>query len=149
MRSTAVFLKAIAYAKNIPIFPISNLEALAWRAKDWMDSFPAEINVALNADQGRFYQASYRLSSQNIETVSLPKICSIEELEKTAFKDKILVGEGWLLLSDKDNLLKSVQANASSVASLALHYINQGNHFDSIDVDPIYISETTFKKLNS
>ena len=149
LRSTAVFLKAIAYAKNIPIFPISNLEALAWQAKDWMDSFPAEINVALNADQGKFYQGSYRLSSQNIETVSPPKISSSEELKKVANKDMILVGEGWLLLTDKDNLLKSVKANASSVASLALHYINQGNHFDNIDVDPIYLSETTFKKLNS
>ena len=101
LRSTAVFLKAIAYTKNIPIFPISNLEALAWQAKDWMDSFPAEINVALNAAQGKFYQGSYRLSSQNIETVSSPKICSSEELEKIASKEKILVGEGWLLLSDK------------------------------------------------
>ena len=149
LRSTAVFLKAIAYAKNIPIFPISNLEALAWQAKDWMDSFPAEINVALIADQGKFYQGSYRLSSQNIETVSPPKISSSEELKKVANKDMILVGEGWLLLTDKDNLLKSVKANASSVASLAMHYINQGNHFDNIDVDPIYLSETTFKKLNS
>ncbi len=149
LRSTAVFLKAIAYAKNIPIFPISNLEALAWQAKDWMDSFPAEINVGLNADQAKFYHASYKLSSQNIQTVSSPKICSSEELEKIASKEKILVGEGWLLLSDKKNLLKSVQANASSVVSLALHYINQGNHFDNIDVDPIYLSETTFKKLNS
>ena len=149
LRSTAVFLKAIAYAKNIPIFPISNLEALAWQAKDWMDSFPAEINVALIADQGKFYQGSYRLSSQNIETVSPPKISSSEELKKVANKDMILVGDGWLLLTDKDNLLKSVKANASSVASLALHYINQGNHFDNIDVDPIYLSETTFKKLNS
>ena len=149
LRSTAVFLKAIAYANNIPIFPISNLEALAWQAKDWMDSFPAEINVALNADQGNFYQGSYKLSSQNIETISSPKISSSEELEKTANKEKVLVGEGWLLLSDKENLLKSVQANASSVASLALHYINQGNHFDNIDVDPIYLSEINFKKLNS
>ena len=149
MRSTAVFLKAVAYAKHIPIFPISNLEALAWQAKDWMDSFPIEINVALNADQGTFYHASYKLSSQNIETTSSPKICSLEELKKIANKENVLVGEGWLLLSDKDNLLKSVQANASSVASLALHYINQGNHFDNIDVDPIYLSETTFKKLNS
>jgi hypothetical protein len=32
---------------------------------------------------------------------------------------------------------------------LVLHYINQGNHLDNIDVDPIYLSETTFKKLNS
>ena len=149
LRSTAVFLKAIAYAKNIPIFPISNLEALAWQGKDWMDSFPVEINVALNADQGKFYQGSYRLSSQNIETTSSPKICSLEELKKIANKENVLVGEGWLLLSDKDNLLESVQANASSVASLALHYINQGNHFDNNDVDPIYLSETTFKKLNS
>ena len=62
-------------------------------------------------------------------------------VRKDSNKDEILVGEGWLLLSDKDNLLKSVQANASSVASLALHYINQGNHFDNIDVDPIYLSE--------
>jgi tRNA A37 threonylcarbamoyladenosine modification protein TsaB len=122
---------------------------LAWQAKDWMDSFPVEIHVALNADQGKFYHASYKLSSQNIETASSPHICSSEELEKIANKDKILVGEGWSLLSDKDNLLKSVQANASSVASLALHYKNQGNHFDNIDVDPIYLSETTFKKLNS
>jgi len=149
LRSTAVFLKAIAYAKNLPIFPISNLEALAWQAKDWMDSFPIEINVALNADQGKFYQASYRLSSQNIETVSMPKICSLKELEKMAHKDKILVGEGWFSFSDKVNLLKSVKANASSVASLALHYINQGNQFDSIEVDPIYLSEITFKKLIS
>ena len=149
LRSTAVFLKAIAFTKNIPIFPISNLEALAWQAKDWMDSLPVEINVALNADQGKFYQGSYSLSSQNIETESSPKICSSEELEKIANKEKVLVGEGWLLFSDKDNLLRSVQANASSVASLALHYINQGNHFDNIDVDPIYLSDTTFKKLNS
>ena len=149
LRSTAVFLKAIAYAKNIPIFPISNLEALAWQAKDWMDSFPVEINVALNADQGKFYQGSYRLSSQNIETTSSPKICSLEELKKIANKENVLVGEGWLLLSDKENLLKSVQANASSVVSLVLHYINKGNHLDNIDVDPIYLSETTFKKLNS
>jgi tRNA threonylcarbamoyladenosine biosynthesis protein TsaB len=149
LRSTAVFLKAIAFTKNIPIFPISNLEALAWQAKDWMDSLPVEINVALNADQGKFYQGSYRLSSQNIETVSSPQICFSEELEKIAKKEKVLVGEGWLSLSDKVNLLKSVQANASSVASLALHYINQGNQFDNIEVDPIYLSETTFKKLNS
>lgn len=149
LRSTAIFLKAIAYSKNIPIFPISSLEALAWQAKDWVDSFPIEINVALNADQGKFYQGSYSLSSQNIETESSPKICSSEELEKIANKEKVLVGEGWLLFSDKDNLLRSVQANASSVASLALHYINQGNHFDNIDVDPIYLSDTTFKKLNS
>jgi tRNA A37 threonylcarbamoyladenosine modification protein TsaB len=114
-----------------------------------MDSFPVEINVALNADQAKFYHASYKLSSQNIETVSSPKICSSKELEKIASKEKILVGEGWLLLSDKENLLKSVQANASSVVSLVLHYINQGNHLDNIDVDPIYLSETTFKKLNS
>ena len=114
-----------------------------------MDSFPVEINVALNADQAKFYHASYKLSSQYIETTSSPKICSSEELEKIASKEKILVGEGWLLLSDKENLLKSVQANANSVVSLALHYINQGNHFDNIDVDPIYLSDTTFKKLNS
>ena len=109
LRSTAVFLKAIAYAKNIPIFPISNLEALAWQAKDWMDSFPVEINVALNADQGKFYHASYRLSSQILKRILATYMFS-EELEKIANKDKILVGEGWLLLSDKDNLLKSVQA---------------------------------------
>ena len=95
------------------------------------------------------FRSSYRLSSQNIETISSPKICSSEELKKIANKEKVLVGEGWLLLSDKENLLKSVQANASSVVSLVLHYINQGNHFDNIDVDPIYLSETTFKKLNS
>ena len=67
-----------------------------------MDSFPVEIHVALNADQGKFYHASYKLSSQNIETVSSPHICSSEELEKIA-NEKILVGEGWLLLSNRQS----------------------------------------------
>ena len=54
--------------QRIYLFSYLKSEALAWQAKDWMDSFPVEINVALNADQGKFYHASYKLSSQNIET---------------------------------------------------------------------------------
>ena len=143
-------VQGLAFGANLPVIPISTLQAMA---KGFVTDNPQTslpIMVALDARMEEIYWGLF--NAENIpqalseEYVMKPADVLAHHSLKQLSKKFIAVGPGWHY-PDLQNIIpeqhvQNVHPNAKDILALALNEYAQGNFVSILDAQPVYLRDS-------
>ena len=147
LRNIATFLKPIAHLNNIPLVPISSLQAFALSAFDFMEDPLQKLHTAIDAQKGTCYFASYSFEDGIPQPFTKEEIVDVSMLPQKA-TDGYCIGNAWKDYSNAITHLSEVTPHAGSVCRLASLADFQSNAFLPSEANPVYLEPLTFRKIN-
>lgn len=145
--------QGIAFARNIPVIPISSLAAVAQGAADKLDV--DDLAVAVDARMGEIYCATYQRENGIVTLTDHERVCPPEQFLPFSSLAWAGVGTGWgeykaiLRENFKDNLsLVSVNhyPQAASIIKLAQVEAEAGRLLPAEQAMPVYLRNNVAKK---
>ncbi|MFT7235398.1 MAG: tRNA threonylcarbamoyladenosine biosynthesis protein TsaB [Methylophagaceae bacterium] len=145
--------QGIAFAREIPVVPISSLAAVAQKAADEIGS--AYIAVAMDARMGEIYCAHYHYDGKSIRLLNQERVCNPTDFVPYHQGACVGVGTAWSvyetqLQANFGRLLSHVEANyypeAVNVITLAEDEILAGNLLRAEQALPVYLRDNVAKK---
>ena len=149
IRSVATFLKAISLMQSKPLMPISNLECIAFEYTIF-NKEDQSIHCAILSDiKSEAYYAEFNFVDGSLKNIGPEALVNKTDLQKTASNntDAVFLGNAWDLV-DEVNVNLDIKSNAASLIELALSKYSEDSKYRPEDANPVYIKETTYKKLN-
>jgi len=156
LRIAAGVVQGIAFAHDIPVIPVSTLNAIAQRAHEETGS--QYVLAAIDARMDEVYWAAYSLKDQrwqlhDEERVILPEKVSVPEIVEN--ETWTAAGTGWA--SYQDRLLQTVDCklqtivsdcfpSAEVIAKLAVEEFKAGNTIPAAEAIPVYLRNDVAKK---
>jgi tRNA threonylcarbamoyladenosine biosynthesis protein TsaB len=145
--------QGIAYARDVPVIPISTLAAVAQDATDALDV--EHIAVAMDARMGEIYCASYSVEDGLVVALNEERVCPPEQFTPFESQQWNGVGTGWreydsiLRQCFTDNLNQvSIEhyPKASSILKLAQIEAEAGRMLPADQALPVYLRNNVAKK---
>ncbi|MFY0676160.1 MAG: tRNA (adenosine(37)-N6)-threonylcarbamoyltransferase complex dimerization subunit type 1 TsaB [Neptuniibacter sp.] len=144
--------QGLAYAAELPVLPVSTLEAMALAAhrKEQADM----ITAALDARMDEIYVAAYECTSGMPEIVLTEQVCAPQDLELQP-NNYFAVGSGWRYLDDMSEQVRSAVTlaedtyypSAQDMLILAERDFKQGKAVPAEQAIPVYLrDEIAWKK---
>jgi tRNA threonylcarbamoyladenosine biosynthesis protein TsaB len=149
IRSVATFLKAISLMQSKPLMPISNLECIAFEHTIF-NKEDQSIHCAILSDiKSEAYYAEFNFIDGSLKNVGSEMLVNKTDLQKTASENTnaVFLGNAWDSV-DEVNVNLDIKSNAASLIELALSKYSEDSKYRPEDANPVYIKETTYKKLN-
>ena len=149
IRSVATFLKAISLTQSKPLMPISNLECIAFEHTIF-NKEDQSIHCAILSDiKSEAYYAEFNFIDGSLKNVGSEMLVNKTDLQKTASENTnaVFLGNAWDSV-DEVNVNLDIKSNAASLIELALSKYSEDSKYRPEDANPVYIKETTNKKLN-
>jgi len=149
IRSVATFLKAISLMQSKPLMPISNLECIAFEHTIF-NKEDQSIHCAILSDiKSEAYYAEFNFVDGSLKNVGSEILVKKTDLQKKASKNinAVFLGNAWDSV-DKVNVNLDIKSNAATLIELALSKYSDDLKYRPEDANPVYIKETTYKKLN-
>lgn len=144
VRINAAVTQALAWSNDLPVIPVSTLQALAQAAyrKDQLEKVTAVIDARMN----EVYIANFVLDDQGImQAVDEEKLLNyIDAAAYTQFK---LVGSGAILLDSTAEAYRTTAASAEDIATIALSLARQQKWLSAEMALPIYLRDDAWKKI--
>ncbi|MGB0204568.1 MAG: tRNA (adenosine(37)-N6)-threonylcarbamoyltransferase complex dimerization subunit type 1 TsaB [Neptuniibacter sp.] len=148
--------QGLAYAADLPVLPVSTLEALALTAhrKEGANA----VTAALDARMDEIYVAAYDLSSGMPEAILPEQVCAPGDLELASGEHSqtyLAVGSGWRYLDDMSGHVRSVVSvsadeyypSAQDMLLLAEKDFALGKAVSAAQALPVYLrDEIAWKK---
>ena len=147
LRNIATFLKPIAHLNNIPLIPISSLQAFALSAFDFVEDPHQKVHVAIDAQKGTCYFASYSFKDGIPQAITKEEVVDVSMLPEKG-RDGYCIGNAWKDYSNAITHLSEVTPHAGSVCRLASLTDFQSNTFLPSEANPVYLEPLTFRKIN-
>jgi len=145
--------QGIAFARDIPVVPISSLAAVA---QDATDKFQVEfIAVAMDARMGEVYCASYQVVNGIVQLLGEERVCPPEQFIPEQDHQWLAVGTGWGVYEQelRENFadkLSEVSVEhypyASRIITLAQIEITAGRLLTADKAMPVYLRNNVAKK---
>ena len=145
--------QGIAFARDIPVIPISSLAATA---QGVVDTFNTDyIAVAMDARMGEIYCANFQVIDGLVVLLDDEKVCPPEKFKPISQQVWVGIGTGWAeygtILNDNFNgKLSEVSAShfpqASSIIKLAQVEIEAGRLLPAEQALPVYLRNNVAKK---
>ena len=152
IRINAAVTQALAWAHDLPVLPISTLEATAQAA---LLECPADrIIVVLDARMNEVYVAAYQRDAVGIlqlvgaeQLLGYPAVQLPAEWQDDA--EVLWVGSGVKLLPhvSMSRRLEAVSATARQIAQLGLHAYHAGQAVSALHALPVYLRDDAWKKI--
>ena len=145
--------QGIAYARDVPVIPISSLQALAQGAADKLDVDC--LAVAMDARMGEIYCASYQVENGIVQVIDDERVCPPEKFSPNSHQQWAGVGTGWGVYGEllhqqfADKLLQvSVEQypQAVSIIKLAQIEAKAGRLLSAEQALPVYLRNNVAKK---
>lgn len=145
--------QGIAYARDIPVIPISSLAATAQGVVDLFDV--DYIAVAMDARMGEVYGASYQVKDGLVVLMDEEKVCPPEQFKPINEQSWLGIGSGWAEYDAvlKENFvghLKEVSTQhfpqAASIIKLAQVEVEVGRLLPAEQALPVYLRDNVAKK---
>lgn len=145
--------QGIAFARDIPVIPISSLAAVAQGAMDALDI--DHIAVAMDARMGEIYCASYQRENGLAINMDQEKVCPPGYFMPHTKQSWLGVGTGWreyesILTDNFANNLEKVSAEhypqAASIIKLAHYEAAAGHMLPADQALPVYLRNNVAKK---
>lgn len=145
--------QGLAYAADIPVLPISTLEALALAAHRKTQA--EHLVAALDARMNEIYVAAYDIDASGQLTVSLTEqVCAPADLvlDQTP---RLAIGSGWRYLDDMSDAVQNnisvadelYYPSAADMLILAEKALLEGRAVSAADALPVYLrDEVAWKK---
>lgn len=144
--------QGLAFGVNLPVIPISTLQAVSWGAIGQSSIGPEYVLCAMDARQGQVYFAGFKLDTNGFEVVIPERVIApenIEPLPEVFFDSKVLAcGHGFCAYSEalKARLecnfvatLDDALPHAKDIAHLAAFKFQRGDMVQAVDVRPSYL----------
>ena len=152
IRINAAVTQALAWAHDLPVLPISTLQATAQAA---LLECPADrIMVVLDARMNEVYVAAYQRDAiGTLQLVGAEQLLGYTAVQLPAEwqdDDQVLwVGSGIKLLphASKNHCLEQTSATAIQVAQLGLQAYQSGQAVSALQALPVYLRDDAWKKL--
>jgi tRNA threonylcarbamoyladenosine biosynthesis protein TsaB len=145
--------QGIAFARDIPVIPISSLAA---NAQGVVDTFNTDyIAVAMDARMGEVYGASYQVKDGLVQLLNEEIVCPPEQFKPMSEQSWLGIGTGWteyesILTENFAGQLEQVNATcfpqAASIIKLAQHEAEAGRLLPADQALPVYLRNNVAKK---
>ena len=145
--------QGIAFARDIPVIPISSLAA---NAQGVVDTFNTDyIAVAMDARMGEIYCANFQVVNGLVVLLDEEKVCPPEEFKPVNEQSWLGIGTGWaeyesILTENFAGQLEHVNAacfpQASSIIKLAQQEAEAGRLLPAEQALPVYLRNNVAKK---
>ncbi|MEK5754764.1 tRNA (adenosine(37)-N6)-threonylcarbamoyltransferase complex dimerization subunit type 1 TsaB [Acinetobacter variabilis] len=144
VRINAAVTQALAWSNDLPVIPVSTLQALA-QAAYRLHGLTA-VTAVLDARMNEVYVASYQLDAQRImQAVDEEQLLSYERgAEAVKFT---VVGSGANLVQETASEYKNVSATAQDIAMIARAAAKTENWVSAELALPVYLRDNAWKKI--
>ena len=145
--------QGIAYARDLPVIPISSLAAVAESARQTVGA--DNIAVAMDARMGEVYAAHYQHSNTGWQQMTAEQVCKADAVTLPTSGDWFGVGTAWEtydteLRTHYGARLQGVAAAhfplASAVIALAQIEAAAGRMLPAAEALPVYLRDNVAKK---
>jgi len=145
--------QGIAFARQLPVIPISTLAAVAQRAIDEHDA--KKVAVALDARMGEVYAAHFREENGLAVRCDNEQVCAPEFFKPLDRSAWFAAGTGWrehqtVLDANFEGQLSGIDATllptAAAMAKLARFEQEQGRSIPAEQAVPVYLRDNVAKK---
>jgi len=144
VRINAAVTQALAWSNDLPVIPVSTLQALAQAA--YRLHGLTTVTAVLDARMNEVYVASYQLDAQGImQAVDEEQLLSYEQsAEAVKFT---VVGSGANLVQETASEYKNVSATAQDIAVIARAAAKTENWVSAELALPVYLRDNAWKKI--
>lgn len=158
LRIATGVVQGLAYGLDIPVVPVSSLQAVAAEAIDCFDlQDDDKMAVAFDARMGEVYWASYECRDGKPEALAQERVCAPEQATLPPGAGRWFgAGSGWRLQAQfPAEVMGAIQQaddsllpQASRVARLAEHSFAINGGVSAASAQPVYLrDEVAWKKL--
>lgn len=144
VRINAAVTQALAWANDLPVVPVSTLQALAQAA--YRVAGLTAVTAVLDARMNEVYIASFQLDQQGImqpvDTEQLLNYADAGEMVKFE-----LVGSGSALIKPEQIQYKDLSASAQDIATIARAHAEQKHSVSAEQALPVYLRDNAWKKI--
>ena len=147
VRINAAVAQALAWSHDLPVIPVSSLQALAQAA--FRLSGLTQVTAVLDARMQEVYIANFRLDQQGImQPLDEEKLLSYERAANYAQFSAIGSGAA-LIQPSQDNAAATpyMMATAQDIASIARVAAAQQQWLDAAQALPVYLRDDAWKKI--
>lgn len=144
--------QGIAFARQLPVIPISTMAAVAQRAID--NHAATRVAVAMDARMGEIYAAHFIAENGLAEQLDEEQVCAPDTFHPADNSEWFAAGTGWdeydavlaqnfaQHISEKQALLPT----ASAIAKLAFAAAKKGQTIPAEQAVPVYLRDNVAKK---
>lgn len=144
VRINAAVTQALAWAHDIPVIPVSTLQALAQAA--YQHAQLVEVTAVLDARMNEVYMASFKLDQNNImQLVDEEKLLDYQQA--VAYQKYTLIGSGATLVDAEATKFQQLTANANDIATIARQYALKQQWLSAEQALPVYLRDNAWKKI--
>ena len=144
VRINAAVTQALAWANDLPVVPVSSLQALAQAA--YRVAGLTAVTAVLDARMKEVYLASFQLDEQGImQAVDAEQLLSYSDAQAWIKFD--LVGSGATLLQPEQIQYKDLNASAQDIATIAHVDVRDQKWVSAEQALPVYLRDNAWKKI--
>lgn len=144
VRINAAVTQALAWANDLPVVPVSTLQALA-QAAHRIAGLTA-VTAVLDARMKEVYIASFELDSQGImQAVDEERLLNYNDASHAVKFE--LVGSGSALIKPEQIQYKDLSATAQDIATIARADVEQKKWVIAEQALPVYLRDNAWKKI--
>ena len=144
VRINAAVTQALAWSHDLPVIPVSTLQALA-QAAYRLHGLTA-VAAVLDARMNEVYIASFQLNEQGImHAVDTEQLLDYQQAAQVA--QFTLVGSGSALIKPEALEFKDIMATAQDIAQIARVAAQQQQWVAAEQALPVYLRDNAWKKI--
>jgi len=145
VRINAAVTQALSWANDIPVIPVSTLQALAQAAYRKIQL--TEVTAVLDARMQEVYIASFKLDENNImQLVDEEKLLDYQQA--AIYQKYTLIGSGAVLVQADALALKTIVATAEDIAQIARQNALEQKWLNADQALPVYLRDNAWKKIS-
>ena len=144
VRINAAVAQALAWSHDLPVIPVSTLQALAQAA--YRLAGLSAVTAVLDARMNEVYIASFQLDAEGImQPVSEEQLLGYSNAAAVA--QSPLVGSGSTLLQQEQTQYKDLSATAQDIATIARVLAQREAWVSAEYALPVYLRDNAWKKI--
>jgi len=144
VRINAAVAQALAWSHDLPVIPVSTLQALAQAA--YRLAGLSAVTAVLDARMNEVYIASFQLDAEGImQPVSEEQLLGYSDAAAVA--QFPLVGSGSTLLQQEQTQYKDLSATAQDIATIARVLAQREAWVSAEYALPVYLRDNAWKKI--
>ncbi|WP_168384739.1 tRNA (adenosine(37)-N6)-threonylcarbamoyltransferase complex dimerization subunit type 1 TsaB [Acinetobacter indicus] len=144
VRINAAVAQALAWSHDLPVIPVSTLQALAQAA--YRLAGLSAVTAVLDARMNEVYIASFQLDVEGImQPVSEEQLLGYSDAAAVA--QSPLVGSGSTLLQQEQTQYKDLSATAQDIATIARVLAQREAWVSAEYALPVYLRDNAWKKI--
>lgn len=144
VRINAAVTQALAWSNDVPVIPVSTLQALAQAA--YRELKLERVTAVLDARMSEVYIASYQLDNQKImQAVDEEQLLSYSDAQ--TYQKFTLIGSGAALVDTNAIEYLKIMASAEDIASIARIQALDEKWVSAEYALPVYLRDNAWKKI--